>query len=275
MATDKSMGLRGKVVVLTGASEGIGKELALQLAGRGAELVLAARSAEALSMLCQQCKDQGVRALAVPTDVSVPSQCQRLIAHAIEAFGGVDVLINNAGISMQTPFDQVHDLTLLERLMQVNYLGAAYCTYHALPHLKQRRGIVVGVSSLQGKFGFPRSTGYAASKHAMQGFFDSLRIELRGSGVAVLVVSPGPVATDIHTHRLGPDGRLQVQDSPQRGARSMSVKECASQITRALECRQRELVMTWQGKAATWLRLLAPGLLDHMVDRAVRRFYQD
>ncbi len=259
-----------KTYVITGASDGIGRALAVQLAAGGANLVVAARSASGLDETARLCAHAGGHALAVPTDVGDPAACARLIAAAVERFGGIDVLVNNAGISMQARFDALTDLAGCERLMRINYLGAVHCTHHALPHLKARRGLIVAVSSLQGKTGFPTYAAYAASKHAMQGFFDSIRIELRADGVGVLVVSPGPVDTAIHERRLGPDGTLH--GGRPRHATSMPVDECARQIARAIARRDRELVMTAAGKAGAWLKLVAPALLDRLIADAVRRF---
>jgi short-subunit dehydrogenase len=261
-----------RTIVVTGASDGIGAALALTLADRSTNLVLAARNEERLRDVARQCDDAGARTQVVRTDVADRSACQALVERAVAAFGGIDVLVNNAGISMLCRFDQVQDLSLFERLIQVNYLGAVYCTFYALPWLKRSRGLVVAISSLQGKTGFPLYTGYSASKHAMQGFFDSLRIEFRGSGVDVLVVSPGPVATNIQANRVGGDGKLRVTNEP-RGSTGMPVQECARQIARALRCRRRELVMTVAGKLIGWMKPLAPGMVDRLVDRAVQRFH--
>jgi short-subunit dehydrogenase len=259
-----------KTYVVTGASDGIGRALAVQLAAAGGHVVVAARSAAGLDETVGLCGAHRERVLAVPTDVGDHGACARMIAAAVERFGGIDVLVNNAGISMQARFDTLDDLAGCERVMRINYLGALACTHYALPHLKARRGLVVAVSSLQGKMGFPTYACYAASKHAMQGFFDSLRIELRADGVDVLVVSPGPVETAIHERRLGADGRLH--GGKPRRATSMPVDACVRQIVRAIERRDRELVMTAQGKAAVWLRQLAPALLDRLVANAVARF---
>jgi short-subunit dehydrogenase len=258
-------------VVITGASEGIGRALAESLSTRGVDLVLAARNPTALERVAQNCATAGSRAVAVPTDVADPAACQRLVDRALEVFGGIDVLVNNAGVSMQARLDAVTDLGIFERIMRVNYLGAVYCTHAALPHLRKRRGLVVAISSLQGKTGFPTYSGYAASKHAMQGFFDSLRIELFGSGVDVLVVSPGPVATNVHAHRLRGDGTLGTNPGPMP-ASAMPVEECARQIVRAIDRRDRELVMTPLGRLGVWLKVVAPALVDRMVARAVERF---
>ncbi|MGB8330285.1 MAG: SDR family oxidoreductase, partial [Polyangiales bacterium] len=263
--------MRNKTVIITGASEGIGRELATRAAALGARLVLAARNEERLAEAVADCEAFGAPALAVRTDVANEEDCRSLIDQAVSRFGNLDVLINNAGISMSTRFDGVDDLSIFERLMRVNYLGTVHCTYHALPHLKRSRGLIVGISSLQGKLGFPLSTGYAASKHAMQGFLDSLRIELRPE-VEVLVVSPGPVDTRIHERKLVGSGEVEVSEQ-NFGSKSMPVERAATKIMQAVVHRRRELVMTWGGRAAVWLRPFAPSFVDRQVENAVTRFY--
>jgi NAD(P)-dependent dehydrogenase (short-subunit alcohol dehydrogenase family) len=264
--------MKGQSIVITGASDGIGRALAVKLAASGARLTLAARSREGLDAAVRECKAAGGDTVAVPTDVTEPAACQALVERAVDWAGGIDAFVNNAGISFRARLEDVTDLEVFDRVMRVNYLGAVYCTRAALPHLRARKGLLVAVSSLQGLTGFPGYTAYAASKHAMQGFFDSLRIELRGSGVDVLVVSPGPVATDIGLRGLGADGKPRGEQS--RADNSMSAEECARQIARAMARRQRELVMTAQGRLMLWLRMFAPGYVDGVVDRAVRKFLQ-
>jgi short-subunit dehydrogenase len=262
--------MQGKTVVITGASSGIGEELAVALASRGANLVLAARREEELAKVAKRCEQAGGRALSVPTDVSDQEACRRMVERAVEAFGGIDVLVNNAGITMWARLDEVTDLSLYERLMRVNYLSAVYCTYFALPPIKARKGLLVAISSLMGKTGVPTRTAYAASKHAMQGFFDSLRLELLGSGVDVLVVSPGFVDTPIRSSAVGPDGK-QVQKSQRvESGDTMDVHTCVAQITRAIERRERELVMTAKAKVGTFLKLVAPGLVDRIALKAMK-----
>jgi NAD(P)-dependent dehydrogenase (short-subunit alcohol dehydrogenase family) len=200
-------GLAGNSILVTGASQGIGKAVCLELAGRGARLTLAARDAAALEQVAAACRDRGGEALVVPTDVSQPGDCERLVRQAVATWGALDALINNAGIDMIARFDEVADLQLFERLMRVNYLGYVYPTYYALPELRRSRGRLVAVSSLAGMTGVPTRTGYAASKHAIFGFFDSLRIELAGTGVTVTLVAPDFVLSEIHRRAAGPDGR--------------------------------------------------------------------
>jgi len=161
---------RENVVVITGGSAGIGRELAYQLAAQGAWLVLAAREANLLEETALEARSRGARAVAVPTDVAIETQCQALIDRAVAEYGRIDTLINNAGISMYARFDELGTVEPLERVMRINYFGSIYCTHYALPHLKRSRGRIVAVSSLAGKTGVPMRSAYAASKHAMAGF---------------------------------------------------------------------------------------------------------
>lgn len=261
---------RENVVVVTGASEGIGRELALQLAGQGAWLALAARDGAKLEAVAEACRARGGRAVAVPTDVADPAQCGRLIERTVAEYGRIDTLVNNAGISMWARFDEVTDLAPFEKMMQVNYFGCLYCTHAALPHLKRTRGRIVGVSSLTGRAGVPTRSGYAATKHAMAGFFDSLRIELADDGVSVTMVYPGFVSTDIRKHAFGPDGR-PLAASPVREAEVMTPEECARQTIAAMASRRRELIMTLRGKVGAWIKLIAPGVVDRIARRAIEQ----
>lgn len=262
--------MQGKTVIITGASAGIGEELAVALAARGAKLVLAARDAEALARVQQRCEQAGGKAVSVPTDVADPEACRRLVERAVEAFGGIDALVNNAGVTMWARFDEVTDMSVFERLMRVNYLGSVYCTHYALPHLKASKGLVVAVTSVTGKTGVPTRTGYAASKHAMHGFFDSLRIELRDSGVDVLVVAPGFVATGIRARALGADGKPLGKSHLGEERGMMDSTTCAQRILLAMERREREVVMMPRGKLAMLLKVLAPGVVDRMAAKALQ-----
>ena len=257
-------------MILTGASRGIGREMAFQLADQGAWLALAAREAGTLEEVAAECRRRGARAVAIPADVGEEAQCAALVARAVEEFGRVDTLINNAGIGMWARFDEVSDLSIFERILKVNYLGSVYCTWHALPHLKRTRGRIVGVSSLTGKTGVPTRSAYAASKHAMAGLFDSLRIELAGTGVTVTMVYPGFVATEIRERAFGADGK-PLGASPVRESEVMTAETCARLILEAAARRRRELVMTRRGKIGMWLKVLAPGLVDRIARRAIEQ----
>jgi short-subunit dehydrogenase len=261
---------RDNVVVITGASAGIGLEIARQLARQGAHLVLAARDPALLDTAAASCRALGARAIAVPTDVSQKEQCSRLIDAAISEFGRLDTLVNNAGISMHARFDQLGDVSAVERITAINYFGSVYCTWFALPHLKKTKGRIVGVSSLTGKNGVPTRTLYAGTKHAMAGFFDSLRIELKQDGVSVTMVYPGFVATDIAERALGPDGKpLGTRPVVKRAV--MSVEDCASQIIDAAAKRKREVIMTRRALIGMLLKAVSPGVVDRMAERTIAR----
>lgn len=257
------MSLAQKVVIVTGASSGIGASLARQLAGEGARVVLAARNAEHLATVAADCPDS----LVVPTDVTDPAQCQALIERTIEQFGRLDVLVNNAGLSMLARFDDLDDLSLFQHLMAVNYFGAVYCTHAALPHLKASKGLIVCVSSLAGKTGVPLRTGYAASKHALQGFCDSLRIELLDSGVDVSIVSPAFVDTDIRQHSLSKSGQ-PLGYNPLAHRKLMSADACAAIIVEAIRKRRREVLMGTKGKLLGIGRLVLPRVVDWLAKRS-------
>jgi short-subunit dehydrogenase len=262
--------MRDNVVLITGASRGIGAELARQLAARGACLALAGRDAPALEAVAADCRKRGARAELLLGDVARAADCAALVAGTLKAYGRLDTLVNNAGATMYLPFAEVREPALFERLMQVNYLGAVYCTHYALPELLRARGRIVGIASLTALTGVPTRSGYAASKHAMRGFFDSLRIELDGSGVTVTMVYPGFVATGIRQAALGRDGRPVPVDPPDAGD-VMEVEECARLTLGAIEHRRRELVMTARGKLGVWAKVLAPGLVDRMARRVIER----
>jgi len=262
--------MKGRRIVLTGASEGIGRALALELAARGACLTLAARDRDRLDSLAQECRAAGGEAVAIPTDVTSGQDLEWLVTESVNAFGGIDVVIHNAGITMWSRFDALSDLSIFERLMEVNYLAPVRLTALALPHLRKSGGLLVAVASLAGLTGVPERSGYAASKHAMIGFFDSLRIELTGSGVDVSVIAPDFVVSEIHKRAIGPDGE-PLGDSPMMKSKIMTAEECAKRIVPAVEKRQRLLLMSARGKWGRWLKLLAPALIDRIAARAIKQ----
>jgi short-subunit dehydrogenase len=191
------------------------------------------------------------------------------VARTLERFGTLDVLVNNAGITMWSRFDEIRDLGVFTRLLAVNYLGAVYTTAAALPHLKASGGLIVAVASIAGLTGVPERTAYAGSKHAMVGFFESLRIELAGSGVGVTIVAPDFVVSEIHRRALGPDG-APLGETPMQETRIMSAEECARQIAGAMRRRQRLLVTSARGRLGRWARLIVPAMVDRIAARAIR-----
>jgi short-subunit dehydrogenase len=263
-----------QVIVITGASDGIGAEMALQLAtthGARLALVLAARTTATLQAVAAQCQALGARCLAVPTDVSEQAQCQALVAATIAAYGRMDVLINNAGISAQALFAEVKadDLQWYERLMRINLWGSVWCTHAALPHLQASRGRIVAVSSLAGLIGVPGRTAYSASKFAMTGFFEALRAELVGAGVSVTTAYPGVVLTNIRSHGLNAAG-VAAGSSGLKEDKAMGVQECAALILRGMERREREVVMTASGKLGRFLKLIWPAAVERVALNALK-----
>lgn len=257
-----------KTIVITGASEGIGRALALSLAVQRPKLVLAARNEERLRSCAEECEGLGAETLVCATDITDEKQCASLVERTAERFGGIDVLVNNAGGTMWTRFDEVEDLSIYEHLTKLNYLSAVWLTSYALPYLKERDGLIVAVSSVAGLTGVPCRTGYAATKHAMFGFFDSLRIELADEGVNVTVVAPDFVVTEIHKRALKGDGTPMV-DTPMKEDKIMDARTCAEEIVAAMERRQRLRIMSFRGQAGRWLKLIAPRVIDNMAKKAI------
>ena len=262
------MSFANKVIVITGASDGIGAELARQLSRDKPKLVLAARRLDALQAVAAQCEALGATTFVKPTDVSVEADCRSLIAHAVARFGGIDALVNNAGVSMHANFDEITDADVYERLMRINLMGSIWPTHAALAHLKSSKGLVVAVSSLAGLIGVPGRTTYCATKFAQTGFFEALRVELAPDGVDVCIVYPGVVATEIRRNGWNAKGQTAgVSGLNEAGA--MSVEECAGLIVSAMRARKREEVMGAKGKLGRWLKLIAPAKLDAMARAAL------
>lgn len=264
----KHWDLSENVVVITGASSGIGRELANQAAQWGASLVLVSRNAKRLAEVAAECQQRGGRAIAVPTDVGDPQQCQQMVDKAVETFGGIDCLINNAGFTMFARFSELSSPELIERMTRVNYLGSVYCTYFALPHLRQRQGRVVAVISGAGRMRGPFSTGYGGSKHAMRGFFESLRVELKRDRVSVTTVYPGFIDTGIYDRIEGADG-LPVPHMKEIVPRfaMMSVERCSRKIWHAARKRKRETVPGLTCRLGIWGDFLFPGLTEFFCQR--------
>ena len=258
----KKDAFRGQVVIVTGASAGIGESLALLLASQCANVVIAARRAERLEKIAEQCRMFCGEVMVVPTDVSDEVQCKALVEKAFAKYGKLDMLINNAGLAASALFNEFPDLCLFKRTIDINFYGAVYCTYYALPYLEKTQGRIVAISSLGGKTAIPYNTPYCASKYAMHGFYDSLRMELYQSGVSCTVICPSWVATEFHEAQLDKDG---VPRGPRGRAyytkKTMTSDQCAKIILNAAEKRRREVLMG-PGALAVWLKLLAPGFLD-------------
>lgn len=258
------MNLKDKVVVITGASSGIGKACAEEFASRGANLVLAARQYVTLCEITQALEQKyNIRAVAVQADVSKEEDCELIIKQTLISFQKIDILINNAGLSMRALFNDL-DLSVIRNLMDVNFWGTVYCTKFALPEILKSKGTVVGVSSIAGFRGLPGRTGYSASKFAMNGFIESLRTELLHTGVNVLLACPGFTASNIRVTALAKDGQSHGETSMEEG-KMMSAEEVATIIADGVEKRKRTLIMTGQGKLAVWMNKLFPAFVDKKV----------
>lgn len=255
--------MRGKVVVITGASSGIGKALALESARRGAKLVISARNLEKLEQLASVLLEMKCDVLCVKGDVSREEDCKELINQAIHMFGKIDVLINNAGISMRALFEDV-DLNVIRALMDTNFWGTVYCTKYALPELLKSKGSLVGVSSIAGYKGLPGRTGYSASKFAMQGFLEVVRTENLKKGLHVLIAAPGFTASNIRNVSLTKDGTSQGE-TPLDESKLMSAEKVAEEICIAIDHRKRTLILTSMGKMTVLLNKFFPAFMDKMV----------
>lgn len=255
-----------KVVVITGASSGIGKALGEAAVQQGARIAVCARNLDQL----QTHFKPGDSILTFKADVSKEEDCRGFIEAVIKKWGRVDVLINNAGISMRALFEET-DLSVLRDLMDINFWGAVYCTKFALPSIRQHKGVIAGVSSIAGYRGLPGRTGYSASKFALQGFLEALRTELLYTGVHVMWISPGFTSSNIRNVAKSADGSSQ-KETPLDEDKLMSAEDCASGILQAIAERKRALVMTRQGKLAVWLAKLLPSVADRLV---YKHFYKE
>ena len=255
--------MEDKVIIITGASSGIGKALAFACGKRGAKLVISARNDQKLREIASELTSLGVNVLSVKTDVSVESECQHLIEKTISEFGRIDVLINNAGISMRALFDQVN-LDVIRQLMNTNFWGTVYCTKYALPFLLESKGSLVGVSSVAGYKGLPGRTGYSASKFAMQGLLEVIRIENMKKGLHVLIACPGFTSSNIRNVALAWDGSSQGETPLDEGT-LMPAEEVAKRISDAIIKRKRTLVLTNQGKLTVFMDKFFPAFMDKMV----------
>jgi dehydrogenase/reductase SDR family member 7B len=255
--------MNGKVVIVTGASSGIGKACAKRFLDAGAKVVVNARSADKLEETAREWLSYKDRFITVAGDVSREEDCRKLVEQAVHHFGTVDVLINNAGLSMRALFETM-DLNVLRKLMDTNFWGTVYCTKYALPYILKNKGTVAGISSIAGKKGLPGRTGYSASKFAMEGFLETLRIENIKKGLHVLIACPGFTATNIRNTALSSDGTIQGE-SPRNESGMMTPEEVADAIYKAIINRKRDLILTTNGKLAVWINKFFPSWSDKLV----------
>ncbi len=254
---------KSKVVIITGASSGIGKACAYELAKHGATIVLASRRENELIKTETKLKKEGCDILSVKTDVRKIDDCERLINRTVQEYGRIDVLINNAGISMRANFNDL-DLSVIKELMDTNFYGAVYCTKFALPYLIKQKGSLIGISSITGLTPLPGRTGYAASKHAMDGFLNTLRLENIKNGLHVLIVHPGFTSSNIRKAALTKNGRPQIE-TPRNEERMMSSEKVAQVIAKATLKKENNLILTREGKLVVWLHKNFPNLTDRII----------
>ena len=261
--------MKNKVVIITGASSGIGEACAYAFAQQGAKLVLAARNIDKLTQVKLHCEALGAETLLVKCDVSLEANCQQLIEQTIQRYKTIHVLINNAGISMRALFSEL-DLLVLKQVMDINFWGTVYCTKYAMPYLLKEKGSVIGVSSVAGFKGLPGRTGYSASKFAMEGFFEALRIENLKTGLHVGVICPGYTASNIRNSALNKEAKSQAE-SPFDKSKLMPAETVAAYILKMITNRKAHQVLTSQGKLSYLLQKFVPRVLDKLVYNTIAK----
>ncbi len=260
---------QNKVIVITGASSGIGLATALEALSRNAKVVFAARNLDAVEKLLLQKNITPENYLLIKTDVAMENDCKNLIEKAILKFQKIDVLINNAGISMRASFADL-DLAVLKKLMDINYWGTVYCCKYALPFLIESKGAIAGISSVAGFKGLPGRTGYSSSKFAMNGFLETLRLEMTEKNVSVSIICPGYTASNIRNTALNNEGKSQ-NESPLDESKLMSAEAVANEILKAIEHKNNFVVLTFLGKVTFWLNKFFPKFIDKQTLKLVQK----
>lgn len=261
--------LKEKVVIITGASSGIGKACALAFAKEGCKVMLAARDETKLTAVMNEITQGGGIATICKTDVSKEEDCQQLINTTIKQFGTVHILINNAGNSMRALFADV-DLKVLKELMNINFWGTVFCTRYAMNEILKNKGTIAGISSIAGYKGLPGRTGYSASKFAMQGFMEALRTENLKTGIHVMIVCPGYTTSNIRNTALNKEGKAQGE-TPFDESKLMSAEKVADKIVRGVIKKKRTIILSMQGKLTVLFNKFFPALLDKIVYRVVAK----
>ena len=253
--------LKDKVVIVTGASSGIGLAAVKAFASEGAKVVMAARRLDKLLEIEKQLS--GItETLVVKTDVSLEEDCKKLVEQTIKRFGRIDVLVNNAGISMRALFIDL-DLSVIKRLMDVNFWGTVYCTKYALSHILKSQGSIVGVISIAGFKGLPARTGYSASKFAIYGFLETLRIEHLKDNLHVMIFAPGFTASNIREEALVSDGSHQGE-TPRDESSMMTAEKCVKHLIKGIQKRKSQVILTPIGKLTVLLNKFFPRLVDRL-----------
>lgn len=255
--------MKDKVVIITGGSSGIGKAMAEEFGKNGSKIFITGRNLTDLHQAVADLKNKGINAQGFQADVSKEEDNRKMAEEATKRFGRIDVLINNAGISMRALFNEV-DLDVVKKVMDINFYGVLYATKYCLPEILKNKGSVVGISSIAGYRGLPGRTGYSASKFALNGFLEVLRTEMLKKEVHVLTACPGFTASNIRKRSLTKDGSSQGE-SPRDENSMMTAEECAKHIYKATVNRKKILILTAQGKLTVFLNKFLPGLTDKLV----------
>ena len=255
--------MEDKVVIITGASSGIGLSCVKAFYRRKAKVVLAARSIEKLTAITNELDPRGDRCLAVKTDVTLEQECRELIEKAVAKFGRIDILVNNAGISMRAIFDDV-EIHVLRRVIEVNFWGTVYCTKYALPYIQQSKGTIVGISSIAGFHGLPGRTAYSASKFAIHGFLESIRIENMKKGVHVLVLAASFTSSNIRKNALDAKGNPQGE-TPKHEDQLFSPDRVAKNLIRSIRKKKRNRIMSLEGQLMVLFQRIIPFLTDRVI----------
>ncbi len=258
-----------KVAIITGASSGIGRAIAIELAMKKANVILASRNKHKLNDLMDEINNKGGYATAFPVDVTNEKQCKQLIKGAVKTYGKIDILVNNAGISMRANFKDV-DMAVIKKVMDTNFWGTVYCTKYALPHILEQKGTIVGISSICGITPLPGRTGYAASKHAMDGFLESLRLENIDEGLHVLLVHPGFTTSNIRNVALNKNGVPQIE-TPLDEDKLMPAERVARQVAAGIVGKKKEITLTTEGRLITWIYKRMPNIAEKLIYREMRK----
>jgi len=261
--------MKDKVVIITGGSSGIGKALASEFGRRGSKILITGRNQQELESTATELTSQGITIAALRADVRIEEDNRRMAEEAISKFGAIDILVNNAGISMRALFEET-DVEVIKEIMNTNFFGAVYATKYCLPEIIRNKGSVIGISSIAGFRGLPGRTGYSASKFALNGFLEALRLELAPKGAHVLTACPGFTSTKIRKRALTKDGSIQGE-SPRQENHMMTAEECATYIYAATARRRRMLILTTQGKLTVFLNRWFPVLADWLVFNIMAR----
>jgi len=261
--------MKNKVVIITGASSGIGLATAFEFARRGAKVVMAARSIDKLEEYSETVRQLGGGVLTVKADVSVEDDCKALVEKTVKEFGKIDILVSNAGISMRATFEDL-ELPVIKKVIDTNLWGLIFCTKYALPYIIKEKGSVVGVSSVTGFAPLPGRSGYAASKYGMHGFLETLRMEMKHRGVHVMIVAPGFTASNIRKSALIADGSQQGE-TPRHEEKMMSAEEVACHIVNGVIDRRRTIILTTVGKMTVLLYKFFPALVENIIFRQMAK----